>query len=85
MTSEATSPGQAYVWEWLPGAVDPVVAGALAPTGSLLQGEPVLAFRYVINLEVGFAPGVEPSETTYRSPQRWTALRSSTPVSATGM
>lgn len=34
MTSEATSePGQAYVWAWLPGAEDPVVAGVLRPIG----------------------------------------------------
>jgi serine/threonine-protein kinase HipA len=38
--------GQVYVWTWLPGAVDPVVAGVLQPTGAVLHGEQVLAFRY---------------------------------------
>jgi len=41
MTSEPTPAGQgrpvdeAYVWIWLPGAVEPVVAGRIAPQGSL--------------------------------------------------
>ena len=43
MTSEPT---QAFVWVWLPGAREPVVAGALATTGAGLADEPVLAFRY---------------------------------------
>jgi serine/threonine-protein kinase HipA len=33
MTSE---PGQAFVWVWLPGAVDPVVAGRLDVEGQAL-------------------------------------------------
>jgi len=43
MTSES---GQVYVWAWLPGQVEPVVAGVLAETGRRLGSEPVLAFRY---------------------------------------
>lgn len=43
MTSEPT---RAFVWAWLPGAREPVVAGALAATGATVAGEPVLAFRY---------------------------------------
>ncbi|MGD9956034.1 MAG: type II toxin-antitoxin system HipA family toxin [Candidatus Nanopelagicales bacterium] len=43
MTSDA---GRVFVWTWLPGATDPVVAGALAPVGATLNGEPVMAFRY---------------------------------------
>jgi serine/threonine-protein kinase HipA len=33
----ANAPGEAYVWVWLPGRVDPVVAGRLAPTAQGLQ------------------------------------------------
>lgn len=44
MTSDPTA--HVFVWTWLPGAADPVVAGALRPTGYSLGGEPVLAFRY---------------------------------------
>jgi serine/threonine-protein kinase HipA len=36
MTSEPR-PREAYVWVWLPGAVDPVVAGRLEPVGPLLN------------------------------------------------
>lgn len=37
MTSEAAEPQEAYVWVWLPGASEPVVAGLLeaAPSGAL--------------------------------------------------
>jgi len=35
-----------YVWVWLPGAIAPVVAGVLAVANGLVQGQPVLAFRY---------------------------------------
>jgi serine/threonine-protein kinase HipA len=35
MTSEG-SDGRAYVWTWLPGATDPVVAGVLEPRGDRL-------------------------------------------------
>lgn len=41
-----TSEPDAYVWVWLPGATDSVVAGALARTGRLVAGEPVLAYTY---------------------------------------
>jgi len=34
MTSE---PGEAYVWLWLPGATEPVVAGRLAPAGGAID------------------------------------------------
>lgn len=36
MTSDSI-PGRAYVWVWLPGCTDPVVAGALDPVGPLLS------------------------------------------------
>lgn len=39
-------PRQVFVWSWLPGASDPVVAGVVVATNDLLHGEPVLAFRY---------------------------------------
>lgn len=42
MTSEA----QVFVWIWLPDALEPVVAGVIAPTGEQIAGETVLAFRY---------------------------------------
>ncbi|WP_337063445.1 type II toxin-antitoxin system HipA family toxin [Kineococcus sp. G2] len=45
MTSEA-SPARVYVWVWLPGATDPVVAGVLQDTGEQVHGQAVLAFRY---------------------------------------
>lgn len=35
MTSKATAPGEAYVWIWLPGAVEPVVAGRIVREGEL--------------------------------------------------
>lgn len=35
-----------YVWVWLPGARDPVVAGSIAPTGTHLGANPVHAFVY---------------------------------------
>lgn len=52
MTSEA--PGadrlhrldRLYVWVWLPGAADPVVAGVLVASGAQLGGERVLTFTY---------------------------------------
>ena len=39
MTSEIPreSPREAYVWVWLPGQAEPVVAGRLAPTPVGLQ------------------------------------------------
>jgi len=49
MTSEQTQPPRgrnAYVWVWLPGSNDPVVAGVAAPTTETLNREPVIAFRY---------------------------------------
>lgn len=35
-----------FVWVWLPGAGEPVVAGSLTRTDSLLGGEAVLVFTY---------------------------------------
>lgn len=48
MTSRARQEAlsSAYVWVWLPGAVEPIVAGVIVPAGGLLHGEIVLAFRY---------------------------------------
>ncbi len=46
MTSEAAAPQRAFVWTWLPGAHEPVVAGVLQATPARLAGQPVLAFRY---------------------------------------
>jgi serine/threonine-protein kinase HipA len=37
---------RAYVWAWLPGRTEPVVAGVLADTGNRYADQPVLAFRY---------------------------------------
>ncbi len=34
------------MWVWLPGAIEPVPAGQLVPTGARLGAEPVLAFAY---------------------------------------
>ncbi|WP_269180669.1 MULTISPECIES: type II toxin-antitoxin system HipA family toxin [unclassified Modestobacter] len=44
--SSAGSSARLYVWVWLPGATDPVPAGAIEPTGASLEGEPVIAFTY---------------------------------------
>lgn len=43
MTSE---PARVYVWVWLPGRTDPVVAGVLQASGDMLDGNQVLLFRY---------------------------------------
>jgi serine/threonine-protein kinase HipA len=40
MTSKAKRPNEAYVWIWLPGATDPVVAGKLT------SEDPALLFNY---------------------------------------
>ena len=37
MTSDATAPREAYVWTWLPGRAEPVVAGRLSRTPQGLQ------------------------------------------------
>jgi serine/threonine-protein kinase HipA len=51
--AEATSqrvpsetPDNAYVWVWLPGRLEPVVAGAITQTSNRLGGDPVIAFVY---------------------------------------
>jgi hypothetical protein len=49
MTSE---PARAYVWTWLPGHTEPVVAGVLQDTGDVMNGEQVLAFRYAASYQV---------------------------------
>lgn len=41
-----TSEPDAYVWVWLPGQPEPVVAGGLARTDRSLAGETVLAYTY---------------------------------------
>lgn len=40
MTSKTAAPGEVYVWIWLPGAFEPVVAGRISRDGELL------AFNY---------------------------------------
>jgi serine/threonine-protein kinase HipA len=40
MTSDLAAPGEAFVWIWLPGATQPVVAGRLARSG------PAYVFNY---------------------------------------
>ncbi len=37
---------QLFVWVWLPGRSEPVVAGALNRSGALFQGQEVLVFTY---------------------------------------
>src|SRR3546814_9135926 len=37
MTSKLPHPREAFVWTWLPGAVEPVVAGRLVSDGERLQ------------------------------------------------
>jgi serine/threonine-protein kinase HipA len=47
MTSSASGVSdRAFVWTWLRGATEPVVAGVLSATGNLFGGEAVLAFAY---------------------------------------
>lgn len=48
MTSDATPTGrrQLYVWVWLPGARQPVVAGVVTRTGGRFQGHEVLTYTY---------------------------------------
>lgn len=53
MTSDATgdrdsgaTPTTAFVWAWLPGALQPVVAGSVTVTRQRFGGDPVLAFVY---------------------------------------
>lgn len=43
---EADTSTTAYVWTWLPGAVEPVVAGAISKTRQRLGEDPVIAFTY---------------------------------------
>jgi serine/threonine-protein kinase HipA len=42
----SATPGEAYVWVWLPGASDPVVAGSISTLGQRFGDDPVLAFVY---------------------------------------
>lgn len=48
MTSESSDGArhQLYVWVWLPGAGEPVVAGVLTRTGGVFQGQEVLSYTY---------------------------------------
>lgn len=46
MTSDPVGTDRAYVWVWLPGASDPVVAGVLARSGRALDRYEVLPFAY---------------------------------------
>ena len=55
-TSSSSQPGNAYVWAWLPGATEPVVAGRLSAYGSgyrFAYGDSYVARRDAISL---FAP-----------------------------
>ena len=40
------TPQELFVWIWLPGALDPVVAGVLTPTKQIVNKEVAVAFRY---------------------------------------
>jgi serine/threonine-protein kinase HipA len=49
MTSRSTEPAAdttAYVWAWLPGAREPVVAGSISQTRQRLGDDPVIVFAY---------------------------------------
>ncbi|MCA5894503.1 type II toxin-antitoxin system HipA family toxin [Isoptericola sp. NEAU-Y5] len=46
MTSEPRAPERVYVWVWLRGQSEPVVAGALQDSHAVLEGQSVLVFRY---------------------------------------
>jgi serine/threonine-protein kinase HipA len=85
MTSEAAAgsntspvPTRAYVWAWLPGATSPVVAGVLGGVGAVLDGEPVLAFRYAASYLARpaaislFTPELPLTDATF-DPRRTTA------------
>lgn len=53
MTSEVATPGEAYVWIWLPGAIRPVVAGRIARDGELFvfnYGQSYLGRRDAISI-----------------------------------
>lgn len=56
MTSESsgeTRRQRVFVWVWLPGATEPVVAGSLTRTDNLLAGEPVLVYTYARSYREG--------------------------------
>lgn len=46
MTSDVDTTSRAYVWTWLPGSREPVVAGVLQARRAVIRDEPVLMFRY---------------------------------------
>ena len=46
MTSESGARRRLYVWVWLPGAGEPVVAGVLTRTGARFQRQEVLSYTY---------------------------------------
>lgn len=64
MTSELRAHlPQAYVWIWLPGAVDPVVAGAVRPRGDLM----------VFNGRSYLTRGCDPALSAEAAADEWTA------------
>jgi serine/threonine-protein kinase HipA len=73
MTSEA-SPKEAFVWVWLPGEIEPVVAGRLAAAGDQLlfnYGRSFLARKNAVPLyepELPLRPGVLPLLNGLRMP-----------------
>ncbi|MFN8074824.1 MAG: HipA domain-containing protein [Kineosporiaceae bacterium] len=59
---------RAYVWTWLPGRTDPVVAGVLTSTGRALHGQAVLAFTYAASYRArADALSLLPSELPLRA------------------
>lgn len=81
MTS-SVAPTETYVWVWLPGATEPVVAGRLATTGDQLQfnyGRSYLARKDAVSLyepELPLRPGVLPLLNGLNMPS---ALRDAAP------
>lgn len=66
MTSESVRPKEAFVWIWLPGATDPVVAGKLSAVGNAClfnYGRSYLKRKEAISLydaELPLEPGILP-------------------------
>jgi serine/threonine-protein kinase HipA len=66
MTSNGKRPKEAYVWIWLPGATDPVVAGKLTAEGSsllfnygksyLARGNAISLYEAELPLQAGLIP-----------------------------
>lgn len=53
MTTSDDRRQRLFVWVWLPGATDPVVAGSITRTDNLLGGEPVLVYTYARSYREG--------------------------------